>query len=149
MNTVEQIIDAVSIVTGVSHQVMCKRNRKREIVQARYMCYYLMRKETTLSLKQIADYFPGAGGVGTKRVNGIKIKTESHFPDHSSIIAGLKTADDLLAFDKSFKSMFDKVTANMTRTKKGDKSLEKESAAYLSLAKHGSNFDAWRRVKAI
>ena len=82
MNTVEQIIDAVSIVTGVNYPAMQTPSRKREIVEARFIAAHIMKTELPeLNEKAISMYF--------RR-------------DRTTIIHALQTTADLLQTDKGF-----------------------------------------------
>lgn len=53
----EQIIDAVSRQLRVSARMMCSQSRRKNVVEARSIAIYLIRKMTTLPLKAIGALF--------------------------------------------------------------------------------------------
>jgi len=76
----EHIMKVISKHFKMSIEQMIKTGRKREVVQARRITYYFLRKYTRLSLKNIGEL------VGGK--------------DHTSVIHGLKSLKDLRWSDK-------------------------------------------------
>lgn len=53
------IINAVANYYGITSLDIVKRTRKRPYVTARQIAIYLIKKNTDLSLKKVADYFGG------------------------------------------------------------------------------------------
>jgi hypothetical protein len=82
----EQIIEAVSTVTGVSYEAMQSPSRKREIVEARSIAQWFIRENTTLSLVKIGAIF------GDR--------------DHSSILTAVNKISDWLLTDKKLQAKF-------------------------------------------
>jgi chromosomal replication initiator protein len=76
------IINAVSRLTGISYEEMKSKKRDRELVEARHVSMYFLRKFTTLSTTNIGKKFGGR--------------------DHSTVLHGLTKAEDLIQFDKQF-----------------------------------------------
>jgi chromosomal replication initiation ATPase DnaA len=88
MTNIEQIIEAVTQVTGVSYDAMKSVSKKREIVEARFCCMAIWREEEPrIKESEIAPYF--------RR-------------DRTTIIHALQTAADLLHCDKSFRNKYEK-----------------------------------------
>jgi hypothetical protein len=83
---IEQIIEAVSTVTGVSYEAMQSPSRKREIVEARQLAMWFMKDETALSLKNIGFTFGGR--------------------DHATVIHAVQTINDLLITNKHLQAKF-------------------------------------------
>lgn len=77
--TYNNIVSLVSEYTGISHAQMCVRSRKREIVNSRYYCYYFMDKYTKMTQTHIGSVFGNY--------------------DHSTVIHGLKSVNDLIDVD--------------------------------------------------
>lgn len=76
----EKIIELVKEEFGVDFLV---RSRKKEIVNARHACAYLLKKFTGLTLKEIAEY------IGTK--------------DHTSVINSIKSATNWMATEIEYR----------------------------------------------
>jgi len=76
----EKIIELVKEEFGVDFIV---RSRKKEIVNARHACAYLLKKFTGLTLKEIAEY------IGTK--------------DHTSVINSIKSATNWMATEIEYR----------------------------------------------
>jgi hypothetical protein len=83
---IEQIIEAVSTVTGVSYEAMQSPSRKREIVEARSIAQWFIRENTTLSLKEIGGCFGGR--------------------DHSTALTAINKISDWLLTDKKLQQKF-------------------------------------------
>lgn len=63
--------------------------RKREVVECRQVCMYIMKQRGNYKLKRIGKHFGGR--------------------DHSTVIHACNTVTNLLDTDKTFKSLVDKV----------------------------------------
>lgn len=83
------IFTAVSAVTEISVTEMKSKSRKRERVEARQMCMYLLRKYTKLSLKKIGDMFGGR--------------------DHTTAIHARETIKDLIHTEPNIKQTVQKI----------------------------------------
>lgn len=71
--TIGNIVHIVSSCSGVSVSDMEGLSRKSEVVYARYVCFFLMRKYMSLSLKAIGQVFNR---------------------DHSTVVSGLSVIED-------------------------------------------------------
>lgn len=91
--TYKHIIDVVSSYTGVSYDTMCQRNRKREVVLARYYTYYFAKEYTKMTLK----------GIGTIYRNH----------DHTTVIHGINAIKDFLDVDKKVQRDFSRLSELM------------------------------------
>jgi chromosomal replication initiation ATPase DnaA len=89
MTNIEQIIEAVTQVTGVSYAAMQSASRKREIVEARFLCIGIWQDEDPdVKPAEIAPYF--------RR-------------DRTTIIHAMDTVMDLMinkAFSKKYKECY-------------------------------------------
>ena len=84
--TYSSIVDAVSEVCDIPVDGMMKKTRKREVVEARYLCYKLLNELTTLSLSGIGE-----------RMGGF---------DHATVKHGINTADNLIETNKLVKKAY-------------------------------------------
>lgn len=83
----ERIIQTVSEYHKVSVADMKSQRRKSEIVQARQIAMYFLRKYTKLSLVSIGGHFG--------------------FRDHSTVLHALKKVQDLAEVEKYYKKELD------------------------------------------
>ena len=83
----DDIIDAVAAHHGLSHEDLMAATNCRDIVQPRYICMFLMRMYTHLTYTGIADV-----------LQGNRYKPQ----DHSTIIHGIRTIQNLLDTDEAF-----------------------------------------------
>ena len=81
----EQIFSEVTRLTGITRDEMCSRSRKREIIIARHGAVWLMKQNTTLTLKQIGALF------GRR--------------DHSTVLHAIDCVEDCPPLDRSFRWM--------------------------------------------
>ena len=72
---IDSIIDDVSQRSGITKAKILSKNRRKEIVAARFACMYLLRKEAFLTLKAIGRLFDR---------------------DHTTAIHAVRTAENLL-----------------------------------------------------
>lgn len=79
---------------NVDLAVVAHNNRSIEYVMPRHVFFYLGRKHTTASLKEIGRY---AGG-----------------RDHSSVINGCKRMQDLMDTEKRTRDLVDRIERNLT-----------------------------------
>lgn len=84
----DQILMAVCIGLGLDKRGVLGKCRTRPLVEARQIAFYLMRKLTGLTLKQIGEIFGR---------------------DHSTVIYGIDTCNDLLKVDVSFQKKVYKI----------------------------------------
>lgn len=75
---IDRIKQIVAEKAGISIEDMIDKNRLTTIVEARYICYQIIRENSSLSLKQIGSHF------GNR--------------DHTTIINGLRKHDDLMNY---------------------------------------------------
>ena len=115
------IIKIVERHTGISKDVMSSRTRKREILQARFTYYKLTQIYTKYSLSEIGQFV--------------------NYPDHSTVLNGIKTINDLLDTNKSIKKEFELMRSEIEQTVASGLKLENDSEQidiivpdYLSLA---------------
>lgn len=87
--TVLKIMDIVCRVTGISPDDLKRKIRKRDIVEARQIFYYMCKKHTTLSLAAIGSY------------------TKSG--DHATVKYSINTAKTLMETDSTFLSKVERV----------------------------------------
>jgi len=85
----DTIINVVSRVTGIKAVDIKGRQRIQDVVDARYLCFYILRRKTNLSHKKIGAIF------------------NKH---HSTVIHGVATINDLRCIDKAIKRLLIKIT---------------------------------------
>lgn len=56
---VAEIITAISSYYNISHDELCGKSRKKEIVRPRQVAMYLLRKESSMSFPSIGEHFSG------------------------------------------------------------------------------------------
>lgn len=56
---VGEIITAISSYYNISHEELCGKSRKKEIVRPRQVAMYLLRKESSMSFPSIGEHFSG------------------------------------------------------------------------------------------
>lgn len=89
----QQIIDAVVRKTGITHDEMKEKSRKRRIVLARQLCYAFLRKHTKLPLNDIADLFLGQ--------------------DHTTVIHSINTINNGVATDEEIKELYESIEQSL------------------------------------
>lgn len=72
---VKKIIEFVCDMKNIRYEDMKKQTRKREIVYARQLCTYMLKKRTKLALREIGELFADQ--------------------DHSTILHSIKVINDL------------------------------------------------------
>lgn len=87
------IIKYVSSNTGISIPLMMGKGREREIVEARHIAMFFIKKQTSLSLKSIGLFFGGR--------------------DHSTIINACQVVSDLIETNKKFNAKVSMIEYNM------------------------------------
>lgn len=80
---VKNIIKIVSRETGIHVPHIINKNGKRDVVEARQLCFLLIRKYTTCTLKMIGLQFSGL--------------------HHSTILYGIHHIEDIIETDKRVK----------------------------------------------
>lgn len=75
----ERVIRDVAIRFGVSVKQVKSRSRKREVVDARHLAMYLIRKSSKMSLKSIGEFF------GSR--------------DHTTVLHSLQSVQDQMDVD--------------------------------------------------
>lgn len=84
-NDVDLIICAVCIALKINRADLISAKRHRPYSWGRSIAYFLLRKTTKMSLKEIGQVFGGR--------------------DHSTVVVGIETFRDLNRVDKEFKKM--------------------------------------------
>lgn len=93
--TKETILCAINLALGISIEKLRSKSKKREIVIARQIACYHLRKRAKLQLKDIGKALGGR--------------------DHSTVIASLNAYDDLSLTNKHFSECSKKVEAILNR----------------------------------
>lgn len=88
------IIELVSTCTGISIARLKSIHRYRDIVEARQIAMYLIKKYTTLTIEKIGALFGGR--------------------DHSTTIYSINTANDLLHSNENFKNKLLDIETKLT-----------------------------------
>lgn len=78
---IKKVIDAVCIILNVEEKKLFEKNRKRSLCEARFMCWYILRHRTKLTLEELANIF--------------------NLKDHTSCVYGLTKMRHLLQVDLS------------------------------------------------
>ena len=114
-----KIIQAVEDVTGITYEAMSQRTRKREIVQARHIAWYMMWKHChyTMSLKEMGQQFGNSY-------------------DHSTCIHGRDTIMNLLDVDRVVFDIVNRCEARFEELERGNIEFDITSSSGLSLAQH-------------
>lgn len=89
----KQIIEGVCQALRCTEDEFQSRSRNRDVVEARQIAHYLLRKHTKLSLAAIGH-----------KVGAV---------DHATVIWSIKSVEQLLEFDKSFQNKFETVTNHL------------------------------------
>lgn len=79
----KEVLASVCNEYEVNEDLLIKKTRKREIVNARQIAMYFLKSFTHFSLKSIGDYFGGR--------------------DHTTVIHSLKTVNDLMYSDPDYR----------------------------------------------
>lgn len=87
-----KIIRIVTDNTGITYEQMKTKSRKREFVESRQICMYLIHKYTKLSLRLIGLKFGGR--------------------DHSTVIHACQKVDDLM-IEKRFKYLLETIISKV------------------------------------
>lgn len=82
-NDFDTIVAAVCIAMRIDKSELLSQSRKKHHSWGRFICYYLLRNTTKMSLKDIGYLFGGR--------------------DHTTVIYGLQTFQDLNKVDKGFR----------------------------------------------
>jgi len=95
--TVQKIQDTVSEYFNVKKELIQSASRKREIVQARQVTMYFIKKHTELSLAQI----------------GVQVGNRNH----ATVLHACNTVKNYSDVDKSFRSDLDEIDRLLTSNK--------------------------------
>lgn len=82
---ITEIIQRVEYITGISYETMKGETKLREIVLARHIAMYLIRKFTKLTLVQIGAYFNRNHATVIYAVKKIEYEKE-HYKDVQDIL---------------------------------------------------------------
>jgi len=115
----QKIIQAVEDVTGIPYEAMSQRTRKREIVQARHIAWYMMWKHChyVMSLKEMGQQFGNAY-------------------DHSTTIHGRDTIMNLMEVDRIIFDLVERCEARFEELERGNIEFDITSSSGLALAQH-------------
>jgi len=91
--TALSIIKRVCEDTGILKCLLEGRTRKREVVEARQIAMFFIKKKTHMSLKGIGLLFGGR--------------------DHSTVIHANQTVTDLIEYDKKFQQKVEMIEYNL------------------------------------
>lgn len=119
-NTAQHIIQAVEESMGIPYEVMCIKTRKREIVQARQMCWYFMWHycQPEMTLVQMGMQF-----------------TPNTF-DHTTVLHGRDVVGDLIHVDKRMRAFAADVDTRIQELERGDIYFDSISSSGLAMAQH-------------
>jgi chromosomal replication initiator protein len=112
---IELISKIVCNELGMDLKALKQKTRKREIVEARFLCFYFCHVEQTATFKEIGQYFGGM--------------------DHSSIIHGKDTMQDFIDTTKRFKKLYEDLLEPIKNRHESTQMIDPFSAAMLLLAK--------------
>jgi chromosomal replication initiator protein len=84
---INTIISEVCLLFGLNYEDLCKKTRKREIVQGRQLCYYLVKEV----------YIPNLA------LKTMPVLMFNMTQDHSSVIHACNQVKDLIDVDKHFR----------------------------------------------
>lgn len=96
------IVQIVSLETGIPIELMKQKNRKREIVESRQIAMWMLNKYTKLSLAAIGEYFE----------NEIK-----HVFDHATVSHAIKTVNDLMETNKLFRLKVERIQESIENSR--------------------------------
>ena len=95
MNKLTIIKNCVCRAREVSPMMLNGKNRKTEIVTARYLCYYFARELTKLTFQEMGRLIGGK--------------------DHATVIHGCKTVENLIFTDKAFAIEVDSISKDIKK----------------------------------
>ena len=90
IEAVEVIKKIILTITGVPFSQFNTTSRKRELVFARQLMIFMIRKHTSMNLTAIGQIFK------RKYENHIKFRTEYRGLDHSTVIHAINLMEDIL-----------------------------------------------------
>lgn len=93
----QDIVKTICDTLKISVEDVESQWRKREVTLCRHVCIHFVKYKTKLSLKAIGQLLGGR--------------------DHSTVIYGLETYDDILETDKSFRELMIKMESILTGSK--------------------------------
>lgn len=96
------IVQIVSLETGVPLISMKQKTRKREIVESRQIAMWMLKRYTKLSLEAIGSYFENEN---------------EHIFDHSTVLHACKTVNDLKETNRDFREKFEKAKKAVEKSK--------------------------------
>lgn len=91
--TQDIILKNVCDVCEIDPEKLMAKTRTRNVVKARQIAMYLLRKKTSLSLKQIGSFFGGF--------------------DHGTIIYSCKTVENLMESDPQYNILVSKIQSSI------------------------------------
>jgi len=88
------IVKIISFETGISIESMKIKTRKREVVEARQIAMWMLKRHTKLNLAAIGEYFEN---------------DHEHVFDHATVLHAIRTVNNLRESNKDFREKFEKV----------------------------------------
>lgn len=88
------IVQIVSREIGISVESMKQKTRKREVVEARQIAMWMLKRHTKLSLDAIGEYFEN---------------DKEHVFDHATVLHAIRTVNNLRESNKDFLDKFETV----------------------------------------
>lgn len=96
------IVKIVSLETGVTIEAIKIKTRKREIVEARQIAMWMLKRHTKLSLEAIGEYFEN---------------DHEHVFDHATVLHAIRTVNNLRETNKDFRDKFETVKLAVEKTR--------------------------------
>ena len=84
------ILDLLSSFFHIQYSVLVSNTRKREVVEARFIGMYVLKINTSKTLREIAEYFN---------------------KNHATTVHAIKTVENLMTYNPKFKSIVENVDA--------------------------------------
>lgn len=85
----QKIKEVVCARYGISLSEVISKSRKREVVEARYICYKLLKEHTRFSLASIGQIFGGF--------------------DHATVLHGIITINNLIETNKGVRDTYQEI----------------------------------------
>lgn len=90
---IDSIIHEIETLTQISYNEMISKRRFKELVEARQISMYFLKKKTNMTWKEIGRYF---------------------FVDHSTAIYATKNIENFIETDKRIREIVDKLNTKMS-----------------------------------
>lgn len=93
----EVILETVSKYSGFTKEDILGKSRRRPISEARMLCMDILRRKGKMTLKEIGEYLGGR--------------------DHSTVLHGMRTIEDVLPYNWELKIMKENVLRELSFSK--------------------------------